>query len=129
MRAIFIGILISLQSTLLLAQELTPETYTKADVEARELTLDGMRMQIDLLTQAADEQTRTNAALANQEAVEAVFSGYGTSGSAHSAYGTQHNEAIEAWLASQPQWQSTYQELASEFATLSEQLNSLREGQ
>ena len=129
MRALVIILLMSLHSPLLLAQELTPETYVQADVEAQQLTLEGMRLQVELLSQAAEESVRINAALANQEAVEGVFSGYGSSGSAHSAYGTQHSEAIQAWLAGQAQWQSTYEDLAAEFAALSEQLDSLREGQ
>jgi hypothetical protein len=104
----------------------TPETLVHADVQSREKTLDGMQLQIELRRQNASEAVLMQAAVANQEGVEAVFASFGLTGARHSAEWTRQRAAVEAWLETHTQWQQTYQDLDAQFQALSQQLDSLR---
>ena len=126
---LIIGILFCAQSATLLAQDLTPQDFLQADVEARRLTLDGMSQQIALINAGASAEEINQAVADNQTNVEAIFSSFGTNGAAHSAYGTQSRAEIDAWMTENPEWQETYDSLNTEFDTLSQQLSTLREGQ
>lgn len=111
-----------------LAQELTYERFVRADLEAREMTLAGMQTRLALLQQGADASTQAQREDASRENVTAVFTRYNTTGPAHAAYGTQHEEAILAWLEASPEWQQQYDALAARFDALSQQLDALRGG-
>lgn len=126
---LLVGILFCAQSATLFAQDLTPQDFLQADVEARQLTLDGMSQQIALITAGASEDEINQAVADNQTNVEAIFASFGTTGAAHSACGTQKRAEIEAWMADHPEWQQTYDSLKAEFDALSQQLSTLREGQ
>lgn len=103
------------------------QTYAAIDVAVRESTLAGMRNQLDALSAgtqdytallAIDERTR--------QAVAEIYSFYGVSPGEHAAYGSRHQQAIDAWLQAHPSWQTRYGELQTEFDTLSSQLNAAR---
>lgn len=126
---LLIAMFFCLQSIQASAQELTSENYVLADVAAREATLDGMRIQIELLTLGASEGQLHLVAVVNQNKVEDIFFGFSTTGSQHTAYGTKYREEIETWLNAHTDWQITYQELGAEFNSLSQQIATLREGQ
>ena len=128
MRKIAIGFMLGCYSAFAFASQLTPETLVRADVQARETTLDGMQMQIDLLQQSASPDALMQASMANQAAVEAVFAAHGTTGARHSAEWTQQREAVEEWLTVHSDWQQTYQNLNTKFQSLAQQLDSLRTG-
>ncbi len=128
-KLMLIGLLCYVQSAGILAQGLTLETYVKADVEARQRTIDGMYQQIDLLNSGANEAAINQASSSNQNQVDSVFEFYGTTGVTHSAYGGRHSKEIEQWLAGHSNWQQSYDALDDEFASLSQQLRTLREGQ
>ena len=128
MRKIAIGFMLGCYATFAFASQLTPEALVRADVQARETTLDGMQMQIDLLQQSASPDALMQASMANQAAVEAVFTAYGTTGARHSAEWTQQREAVDEWLTVHFDWQQTYQNLNAKFQSLAQQLDSLRTG-
>lgn len=131
MRKIAIGLggfVMGLHCMIAVASPLTPETLVRADVQARQTTLDGMQMQIDLLQQSASAAALMQASMANQAAVDAVFAAYGTTGARHSAEWTQQREAVEEWLTVHADWQQTYQSLNTKFQSLAQQLDSLRTG-
>lgn len=107
------------------ADALTPETFVRADSEARKLTNDGMETRIGLLQNGATQEQQMAAAEQTQEAVEALFRSYGTTGPAHAAFGTYNQEAIEAWLEANPIWKQKEAELNERFQTLSNQINGL----
>lgn len=110
------------------AGDLTLQMYVEADVDAREITLDGMREQIELLKAGADMDRLATASAANQHQVESALATYGVTSGSHAAYGSRNEQAIAAWLATHQKWQDTYNDLATEFKTLSQQLDSLRKG-
>lgn len=125
---LLIGILFFALHVVTMAEDLTPETFLQADAETRQLTLDGMSQQIQLLGTSANDDQINQVVSDNQLNIEVLFNRFGTTGSAHSAYGTKNREAIETWMANNPQWQQHYDALDAEFATLSQQLSTLREG-
>ncbi|MGR9116090.1 MAG: hypothetical protein ACU85E_10010 [Gammaproteobacteria bacterium] len=107
------------------ADTLTPETFVRLNSEARQLTLDGMEIRIGLLQNGATQEEQMAAAEQTQQSVEALFMSYGTTGSAHAAFGTYHQAAIEAWLEANPIWKQKETELNERFQTLSDQINGL----
>jgi len=121
-------ILFLAQPVITMAGDLTPETFLQADVETRQLTLDGMSQQIQLLNMGATDDQINKIVSDNQINIETLFNSFGTTGSAHSAYGTKNREAVEIWMVNNPEWQQHYDALDAEFATLSQQLSTLREG-
>ena len=124
-----IGLLLCVQSGLIFAQNLTPETYVRVDVEARQLTIDGMHQQVDMLSGDVMIDTINSVSESNRDKVNTMFNYYGTTASAHSAYGTRYGKEIEQWLAGHSDWEQTYDALDDEFSSLSQQLSTLREGQ
>lgn len=111
------------------AAELTPRTYTEADVEVREVTMEGMRERFELLSAGATDDELFDAGSQNAALIEEIYSEYGTSGGAHAAYGSRERAAIDAWLAEQPDWQQHYQSLERDFEALRKSLETLQGAQ
>lgn len=107
------------------ADALTPEAYVRSNSEARKLTLDGMEKRIGLLKNGATQEEQMTAAEQTNQAVEALFKSYGTTGSAHAAYGTYHKEQIDAWLEANPAWKQDEADQNQRQQTLSDQIDVL----
>lgn len=107
------------------ADALTPETYIRSDSEARKLTLDGMEKRIALLQKGATQEEQMAAAEQTNQAVEALFKSYGTTGSVHAAFGTYNLEQINAWLEANPDWKQNEADLNQRFQSLSKQIDGL----
>jgi len=109
------------------AQALTPETFVQADIEARQVTLEGMSARLSQLQQGgtADQE---HPGEQNHMTVDAVFRRYGTDGASHAAYGTQHRDEVSAWLTANPEYQQQYDELTVRFEALSQQFDALQGG-
>lgn len=107
------------------ADALTPETYIRSNSEARKLTLDGMEKRIGLLQKGATQEEQMEAAEQTNQAVETLFKSYGTTGSAHAAFGTYNLEQINAWLEANPDWKQNEDDLDQRFQTLSNQIDGL----
>ncbi len=104
-----------------------PDTYVYVEVSVREATLEGMRQRLALLQRsdytlevdnAVDAQTRVR--------IADVYAQFKTTAGAHVAYGTQHAQAIEAWLDQNPTWRSRFATFNSQFRSLSDQLSASR---
>ncbi|OAD23923.1 secreted protein [Candidatus Thiomargarita nelsonii] len=111
-----------------IAQELSPEAYVKADLEARSITLAGMEARLTMMQQSVNTVVQYRQADENRQNVEAVFASYGFTGASHAAYGTRNGEAIAAWLEGNPDLQKQYNDLAVRFDALSSQFDSLSNG-
>ncbi len=125
---LLLGVLLVGSPALAAAQDLTPEQFVRADVEVRTVTLQGLEAQLTALQQGADLETQTRLAEDNRQTVEAAFNRYGTSGAAHTAYGTRESEAIAGWLEAHPEWQQQYDDLTARLTALSGQLDHVRGG-
>ena len=128
MLAVLVSVLWSSLGTLAAAQGLSPERFVRADIEAREATLVGMEARLALLQRHADNATQEQLEDVNRRRVTTVFTRYGTTGSAHAAYGTQHRTAIAAWLEAHPEWQRRYAAVAARFDQLSQQIDAVVKG-
>jgi len=111
------------------AQELSPEAYVKAELEARRATLNGMQARLALVQQGAAIVEQSNLEEQTHQNVEAAFASYGFTGASHAAYGTRHSKAIAAWLEAHPgEWQEQYNDLVTRFDELSSQFDNLSNG-
>lgn len=126
--ALLFGVLLTSFCSMTSAQGLTPEQFVRADVEARTVTLQGLEAQLTALRQGVDVKAQTKLAEDNRQAVETVFNRYGTTGVAHTVYGTYASAAITAWLRAHPEWQQQYDDLGARLTSLSGQIDSLRGG-
>ena len=106
-------------------EALTPETFVRSNSEARKLTIDGMEKRVGLLQKGATQEEQIVAAEQTNQAVETLFKSYGTTGSAHAAFGTYNKEQIEAWLEANPEWKQNEANLNQRFQTLSKQIDGL----
>jgi hypothetical protein len=111
-----------------IAQALSPETYIKADLEARRVTLAGMEARLVVRQRRANLEEEYRQAEENHQSVKEVFARYGVTGASHAAYGTQNREAIAAWLENNPEWQAQYDEIKARFVVLSNQFDELSQG-
>lgn len=112
-----------LSSSSLLAVELTPETFTQADIEAREVTILGMADRLELLssgTVTIQEENQLNSS--TEQMVIAVFYKYGTTQSDHLVYSEKNATAIAEFLEANPDYQTIYDSLNTQFADI---LNSI----
>jgi ribosomal protein L31 len=110
------------------AGDLSPETFLRANSEARKLTLDGMEKRIALLQKGATQEQQMAVAEQTNVAIEAIFKKYGTTGPEHTAYSTYHQEQIDAWLQTHPSWKQDEADLNQRFQALSKQIDGLLGG-
>lgn len=112
-----------LSSASLLAAELTPETFTQADIEAREVTNLGMADRLELLssgTVTIQEENQLNSS--TEQMVQAVFDKYDTTQSDHLVYSEKNATAIAEFLEENPDYQTIYDSLNAQFSDI---LNSI----
>lgn len=119
-----IAILIAAASAF--AAELTPETFVKADIEARQATINGMYDRLALLssrTATVQEETQLNAVAEQQ--VSAVFAKYGTTQNDHLVFAEKNAAAIADFLEANPEYQSANDSLSAQFSDISNRINSI----
>jgi len=112
-----------LSSASLLSAELTPETFTQADIEAREVTNLGMADRLELLssgTVTIQEENQLNSS--TEQMVQAVFDKYGTTQSDHLVYSEKNATVIAEFLEENPDYQTIYDSLNAQFSDI---LNSI----
>lgn len=115
-----------LAATSVFAAELTPETFLRADIEARQATISGMADRLALLstgTSTLQEQAQLNAV--SEQKVSAVFGKYGTTQSNHLVYAEKNAAAIAEFLEANPDYQSTFDSLSSQFSDISNRINTI----
>ena len=107
-----------------------PDMYVYVEVSVREATIEGMRQRLTLLQRSdytieadnvVDVQTRLR--------IADVYAQFGTTASAHVAYGTRNAALIGEWLNQNPTWKSRLASLDSQFRSLSNQLSASRRQQ
>lgn len=107
-----------------------PDMYVYVEVSVREATIEGMRQRLALL-QRSDYSIDADNAIDTQTRVRVadVYAQFGTTASAHVAYGTRNAALIGAWLDQNPTWKSRQATLNSQFRSLSDQLSASRRPQ
>ena len=112
-------------SSLVLADDLDAQSYIAIDLQARQLTLDGVHARLNLLRQQADMDSQLAQDHETRQMIEAIYAAYGTSVSQAVAWAGRNREAIGDWLSDHPEQQAEYDRLARELDSLSLQLQAL----
>ena len=107
-----------------------PDMYVYVEVSVREATIEGMRQRLPLL-QSADYTVEADNAIDAQTRLRIadVYAQFGTTASAHVAYGTRQAALVGEWLDQNPTWKSRLASLDSQFRSLSNQLSASRRQQ
>ena len=107
-----------------------PDMYVYVEVSVREATIEGMRQRLTLLQRSdytieadnvVDVQTRLR--------IADVYAQFGTTASAHVAYGTRNAALISECLDQNPTLKSRQANLDSQFRSVSDQLSASRRQQ
>ncbi|ODS24342.1 hypothetical protein AB835_04035 [Candidatus Endobugula sertula] len=106
-------------------ETLTAADYVAMELEARQITLDGVRDRLALLQANAGLDTQLAGDSDTQQQVDDVFQQYGMTLSSALAWATQHRQAIDDYLAQHPAQQAEYDRIARELETVSTQIQAL----
>ncbi len=112
-------------SSLSIAQEMTAEQYVSMDLQARQLTLEGVRDRLSLLQLNAGLDTQLDQDAEIQQEIEAVSQQHNMTASTAIAWATQHSQAITTWLANNPNQQAEYDRIVRELDAVSTQIQAL----
>ncbi|MGI2030536.1 hypothetical protein [Endozoicomonas sp. ALB115] len=125
--AIALGLAMPMAAIAAEKEGLTPERYILIEMDTRTATLEGMMQRLELLKSdpenleaqyLLDEQVR--------QKVNAAYSSRGTTANEHLAWYDSHYQAVEQWLARNPQSQALLDRIGQQFKALSEQISGLR---
>ena len=99
--------------------------YVAMDLQARQLTLEGVRDRLTLLQLNAGLDAQLDQDAEIQQAIEAVYQQYNMTAATLFAWATQNKTAITAWLANHPDQQAEYDRIARELNAVSTQIQAL----
>jgi len=112
-------------STFSLAQDMTAANYIAMDLQARQITLNGVRDRLTLLQSAASLEKQLASDADTQQQVDVVYQRNGMTSSRAIAWATQHALNIAKQRAKSPEQQAEYDRIASELDTVSTQIQLL----
>ncbi|WP_028671754.1 hypothetical protein [Saccharospirillum impatiens] len=118
------GVLLAGLSLSVLAQELTPAHYVELDIAVRQATLDGVEERLALLRAGVETDVIQQRDADTRQTITALYRQYGTTAPQAVAWATRNREAIEDWLAKNPEYQSEYHRLARLLDATSNELQS-----
>lgn len=104
---------------------LGPGTYVYIDTSVREVTLDGMEQRLAALENDADASELRAVQSATSNEIEAIYRDWGVDSARHARYGMRHAEAIDQWLADNPAWARSFEELRRRHDRLSRAIDQL----
>lgn len=111
------------------AEPLTPEVYVQMDLQARQITLEGVKQRNDLLANGASLDAQMRASDATRQAVDAVYQMQGISSGQALAWYRQNDNQVMGWLAEHPDLSEEYERIAAELDVLSLQLQNRQSSQ
>ncbi|MBL1275074.1 MAG: hypothetical protein COB30_003210 [Ectothiorhodospiraceae bacterium] len=107
------------------AQEMTAEHYISMDLQARQLTLEGVKDRLSLLQFNAGLGRQLDQDAETQQDVGAVYQQHNMTASRAIAWATQHTQAIIQWLKEHPDQQAEYDRISRELDAVSTQIQAL----
>ena len=107
------------------AQDITAADYIAMDLQARQLTVDGVRDRLSLLQLEAGLDLQLNHDAETQKKIEAIYLQHNMTSSSAIAWATKHSKKIADWLENNPDKQAEYDRIARELDTLSTQIQAL----
>lgn len=99
--------------------------YVAMDLQARQLTLDGVRDRLSLLQLDAGLDAQLDQDAEIQQDIDAVYQQHNMTSSSAIAWATKNNKAITDWLANNPDHQAEYDRIARELDAVSQQIQAL----
>ena len=111
------------------AQEMTAENYIALDLEARQVTLEGVWERLVLLQLGADLSLQLQHDAQTQQKVEAIYAEAGTTLAKTVVWATHNTQAINRWLARHPDVESEYARINRELDEASAQIESFQTNQ
>jgi hypothetical protein len=112
-------------SSVAFAQEMTVERYVSMELQARQVTLDGVRDRLALLSRGADMSEQLEQDGETQKAIEAIYKDSSMTPAQAIAWATQNKGAIEAWLIEHQEQQAEYDRIARELDEVSRQIQAI----
>lgn len=127
-RNALIGFVVLVTPTMVAAEGIEgPEEYVHIETTVRAITLDGMQQRLDLLRSGDAGQAQLRAADADtRKAIDIVYAQWGVNAGEHAAYGADHDDEIERWIARHPSIEREFEDLESRFRALSTKLRNAR---
>ena len=108
-----------------MAQDITVADYVAMDLQARQLTLNGVRDRLSLLQLDAGLDAQLDQDAEIQQEIETVYEQHNMTASSAIAWATKNNQAIADWLANNPDHQAEYDRIARELDAVSIQIQAL----
>lgn len=116
-------------STFARADPLTPKAYVRMDLQARQITLEGVKQREELLATGASLEEQMRASDATRQKVDAVYRLQGVSSGQALAWYRQNANRLMDWLAEHPELSKEYERIAAELDALSRQLQNRQSSQ
>ncbi|MBX2809166.1 MAG: hypothetical protein KTR20_11095 [Cellvibrionaceae bacterium] len=99
--------------------------YVAMDLQARQLTLDGVRDRVTLLKLDAGLDAQLDQDAEIQQDIESVYQQHNMTAASSLAWATKNKQAITDWLANNPDQQAEYERIARELDAVSTQIQAL----
>lgn len=103
---------------------LTPASYFKCQIAAREATLAGMAERAVLLRKRASDLEQRQSDDRTRDRVSAALAACGYGLNALAAYAHRHREGLVAWLAANPRVQAQLDDLTRRMSALSAEVSA-----
>lgn len=107
------------------AEQLTVADYVTLELEARRITLMGVRQRLALLQSNATFDIQMQEDNAIQQQVDNIYRQYGITIPSALIWASQHRQAIDNYLTNHPDQQDEYDRIADELDAVSKQIQTL----
>lgn len=105
-------------------EEMNAERFIDLDIQARKVTLDGVRDRLTLLELGADMALQIEQDNQTQQAVNSVYLTSGTSVAQAVTWAGRNKTAIVEWLAEHPELQTEYDQISRALDQVSTQIQT-----
>ena len=99
--------------------------YVAMDLQARQLTLEGVRNRLTLLQLKAGLDAQLDQDAEIQQDIKAIYQQHNMTSANSLAWATKNKQAITDWLANNPEQQAEYDRIARELDAVSVQIQAL----
>lgn len=106
------------------AEDMNAERFIDLDIQARKVTLEGVRDRLTLLVLGADMALQIEHDKQTQQAVNSVYLTSGTSVAQAVRWAGRNKTAIVEWLAEHPELQTEYDQISRALEQISTQIQT-----
>ncbi len=106
-------------------ESLNPATFVQLDLEAKRITLEGVKERLYLLQLNADLNTQLQQSVETQNKVQQLYLEQNLTLAKTLAWARGHQSEISSWIASHPEIEHEYSSLSQQLEATSAQIQSL----